>query len=309
MHYSILYRGPLSSCNYGCEYCPFAKRSETYAQLEGDRGALSRFVQWCGRAEVGDALSILFTPWGEALIRSWYQDAMAVLSQTPHVRKVAIQTNISCHLKWLDRCDLRKLALWCTYHPTETTRDRFLDRCVELDSRGVRYSVGIVGLQEHMNDAEWLRDRLNKNVYMWVNAYKRISSYYDESMLQTFEKIDPLFAINNTRHSSLGKSCRAGEEVFSVDGDGTMRRCHFIKQPIGSIYSADWKDCLRPMPCTAATCGCHIGYVHLCELGLYRVFKDGVLERIPCEPIWRVASKPEDVTQRRVALPQVSASG
>ena len=29
MNLSILYRGPLSSCNYGCEYCPFAKHRET----------------------------------------------------------------------------------------------------------------------------------------------------------------------------------------------------------------------------------------------------------------------------------------
>ncbi|MEN8446791.1 MAG: radical SAM protein, partial [Cyanobacteria bacterium J06555_13] len=29
MNLSILYRGPLLSCNYGCEYCPFAKRQQT----------------------------------------------------------------------------------------------------------------------------------------------------------------------------------------------------------------------------------------------------------------------------------------
>jgi DNA-binding CsgD family transcriptional regulator len=29
MKLDILYRGPLASCNYGCEYCPFAKRKDT----------------------------------------------------------------------------------------------------------------------------------------------------------------------------------------------------------------------------------------------------------------------------------------
>ena len=42
MKLSILYRGPLSSCNYACDYCPFAKRKESYAQLEVDRRALER---------------------------------------------------------------------------------------------------------------------------------------------------------------------------------------------------------------------------------------------------------------------------
>jgi hypothetical protein len=40
MKLSILYRGPLSSCNYGCDYCPFAKRVETSAEREADRRAL-----------------------------------------------------------------------------------------------------------------------------------------------------------------------------------------------------------------------------------------------------------------------------
>ena len=41
---SILYRGPLSSCNYGCEYCPFAKREESRAELEA-RGLAIRDVE------------------------------------------------------------------------------------------------------------------------------------------------------------------------------------------------------------------------------------------------------------------------
>ena len=40
MKLSILYRGPLSSCNYGCEYCPFAKHTETQAEHDADRAAL-----------------------------------------------------------------------------------------------------------------------------------------------------------------------------------------------------------------------------------------------------------------------------
>ena len=48
MNLSILYRGPLSSCNYACAYCPFAKRTETAAELAHDRdlpGAVRR-VGW-----------------------------------------------------------------------------------------------------------------------------------------------------------------------------------------------------------------------------------------------------------------------
>ena len=79
MNLSILYRGPLSSCNYACDYCPFAKRIETAAELAHDRECLDRFVSWVGTRTSG-ALGILFTPWGEALVRWWYQDALAALN-------------------------------------------------------------------------------------------------------------------------------------------------------------------------------------------------------------------------------------
>ncbi len=54
---SILYRGPLSSCNYDCPYCPFAKRQETAAELLVDRAALERFVCWipAGPRRIGSA--------------------------------------------------------------------------------------------------------------------------------------------------------------------------------------------------------------------------------------------------------------
>ena len=65
--WNILYRGPLSSCNYACGYCPFAKRRDTRAALARDAADLARFVDWVrGQRR---ALRVLFTPWGEALVR------------------------------------------------------------------------------------------------------------------------------------------------------------------------------------------------------------------------------------------------
>ena len=58
--WSILYRGPLSSCNYACEYCPFAKTHNTREELQDDEARLKRFAHWVeGRTE---EIGILFTP-------------------------------------------------------------------------------------------------------------------------------------------------------------------------------------------------------------------------------------------------------
>jgi MoaA/NifB/PqqE/SkfB family radical SAM enzyme len=280
MNLSILYRGPLSSCNYACGYCPFAKRTETAAELGHDRACLERFVGWVGGRSV-DAIGVLFTPWGEALVRRWYQDALASLTRMPHVRKAAIQTNLSCKLDWLDACDRTRLALWCTFHPTETTRERFLARCRDLVARGVRFSVGVVGMKEHFAEIAALRRELPADVYLWVNAYKREPDYYAPEAVAELTRIDPLFPINNRYHPSRGEPCRAGATVISVDGDGTIRRCHFIREPIGNLYAPDFERCLVERRCVNETCGCHIGHVHLDRLGLYETFGDGVLERVP----------------------------
>lgn len=287
LNLSILYRGPLSSCNYGCDYCPFAKRHETAAELAVDRQALARFVAWAAARGPDDRIAILFTPWGEALTRRWYREALVELSRMPHVERVAIQTNLAAPMDWVDRADARPLAFWATYHPGEVDRATFLGRCRELDRRRIRYSVGVVGLKEHQAEVLALRRELSPDVYLWINAYKRNPDYYDQADLELFERIDPLFPANNRRHPSLGRPCRTGRSVVSVDGEGTMRRCHFIREPIGNLYDPDFESTLIERPCTNATCSCHIGHVHLDDLQLGPVFGPGILERIPARPIWR----------------------
>lgn len=280
MKLTFLYRGPLSSCNYACEYCPFAKHQETDAEHAADAEALERFVAWV-EGRTGDQLSVFFTPWGEALIRRRYQRALARLSQLAHVEKVAIQTNLSCRLDWVEACDKSRLGLWATYHPGEVPRPRFLAQCWEAAERGVRFSVGVVGLKEHAGEIEALRRELPPHVYLWINAYKRVPDYYTAAEIDRFTELDPFFPLNNQRHPSRGRSCRTGASVLSVDGEGTLRRCHFVREPLGNLYQPGWEAALKDRPCSNDTCGCHIGYVHLDSLGLYQTFRDGVLERIP----------------------------
>jgi hypothetical protein len=67
MNLSILYRGPLSSCNYGCGYCPFAKRTETAAEPAHDRACLKRFVTSVG-GRSGDSIGVLYETFGDGVL-------------------------------------------------------------------------------------------------------------------------------------------------------------------------------------------------------------------------------------------------
>ncbi|MFI6335129.1 STM4011 family radical SAM protein [Streptomyces sp. NPDC050535] len=278
MDLTILYRGQLASCDYDCPYCPFAKRRDTTAELRTDRAALERFTTWAGEQHE-DRLSVLFTPWGEGLVRSWYRRALVELSHRPHVQRVAIQTNLSCRTDWLEEADRDTVALWCTYHPGQTPHERFLDKTRQLTALGVRFSVGVVGLPDHLEPALKLRAELPEQVYLWVNAAEG-HTYTDEQAAE-WTALDPLFPFSRHPHRSAGLPCRTGESVISVDGDGTVRRCHFVRSELGSLYDGSYRAALAPRPCPLTECDCHIGYVHLETLPLYDVFAGGVLERVP----------------------------
>jgi MoaA/NifB/PqqE/SkfB family radical SAM enzyme len=279
MKWSILYRGPLSSCNYSCQYCPFAKKKDSRTLLAEDALQLNKFINWV-ESRKNDSIGILFTPWGEALIRKHYQEAFIRLSQMPNVHKVSIQTNLSCALTWLEACKKDKVALWTTFHPTQTTSAQFLSKCQQLDKMQVKYSVGVVGFKEELGNIEEMRKKLSKKTYLWINALKKEADYYTPNDIYRMKASDPYVEFNLTNHPSKGLPCRAGHTTFSVNGVGDITRCHFIKEPIGNIYEADFEQNLFPRLCTNDTCGCHIGYVHLEALQMGKIFGERLLERI-----------------------------
>ena len=279
---ALLYRGTLSSCNYACDYCPFAKKQDSRAVLARDAREVGRFTEWVAAQD--RAISVLFTPWGEALVRRHYRAAMHTLATLPNVRKVALQTNLSGPLGWLadmDEASRAKIGLWCTYHPGQTTLARFVERCARLDAIGVRYSVGMVALREHYDAIRTLRAALPSRVYLWLNAYdRRGPGYYAADDLAWLDAIDPWFAQSRRPAPSRGKGCLAGEAALSVDCDGTLTRCHFVPEILGNLYQDELADLLQERSCPRFKCDCYIGYAQRKDLPFQRVFGAGVLARI-----------------------------
>jgi hypothetical protein len=297
MRVALLYRGPLASCNYSCDYCPFAKRPGQPGELEEDRAALERFVAFLRGREVG-GLSVLFTPRGEALHHAHYQRALVELSGLPGIERVAIQTNLSVEPeRWLEGAEPTRVGIWASYHPGQTTREAFLARCQSLRRRGVRFSVGMVGRRELLPEIEAIRAALPAEVYLWVNAFKHEGGELTAAEVARVERVDPLFSFSVALHRSRGRRCLAGERSLSVDGEGTLRRCHFVEEPLGNLYRpGELEAALAPRACPVETCRCHIGYLYLEELGLLGSFGEGFLERVP-DPVslTRLRQEPDRV--------------
>ena len=286
-HWNIYYRGSLSSCNYACGYCPFAKTKNSRAELWQDQTEVERFVLWA-QGQTQARMSLLFTPWGEALGHRYYRQALLDLSWTPSVHRVCIQTNLSAPVAEFEQACRQTLALWTTFHPDQVSVARFLARCHELDELGIRYSVGIVGLTEHLDAMENLRRSLPPEVYLWVNAYKRVPNNYTSSALNRIRAVDPHFNWNLQRYPSQGLSCQAGATHFTVDGNGDVRRCHFVGEVLTNIFTDNVEAALRPRLCPEESCGCYIGYIHRPQLGLQHLYRDDLLARIPAN--WPAAT-------------------
>ncbi|MCB5650240.1 hypothetical protein LIP58_12280, partial [Bifidobacterium breve] len=79
----------------------------------------------------GSPLNVLITPYGEALRYRYYMAAMAKISRYSHVQAGGIQTNASFNLSSLiatmqdNQGDLAKLRLWCSFHPSQVSKDVF----------------------------------------------------------------------------------------------------------------------------------------------------------------------------------------
>jgi len=277
MSLRITYRGSLDSCNYGCDYCPFSKREADKGRLSRDHDQLQRFGDWVARQQ--RSIRLLFTPWGEALIWPYYQNQLERLSQLDHVRSVTIQTNLSGKQDWLVRAKSEKIVLWATFHPSQTNLDKFVKQCLSALVQGARLSVGIVGLKENLGLLPALRDALPTQVYIWVNAYKDQVDYYRDKEIQFIKNFDAFFDFNLHDHASRGRACHTGESAFTVDGDGNIRRCHFIEDTIGNIYDYRPDSVLQQRPCTAAKCECYIGYIHLKDLAFRKHFGPDFFER------------------------------
>lgn len=279
---TIRYRGPLSGCNYDCAYCPFAKTKDSRATLAEDRRALDRFCDWAEQRN--GPLSILFTPWGEALVRQYYREAMTRLSHLPHLQTVAIQTNLSRSPDWAAGADPRRIAFWVTWHPTQTRLAPFLARLAALDRLGIAYSVGVVAVRAHFGAIAELRAALPPDVYLWINAEESLQGRYAAEEVEQLVAIDPLFELNNRSYASAGLDCAAGRSSITVRGDGSAWRCHLVDVAIGNIYDSDFDRALKPRACPQSACNCHIGYGELDALDFSGLFGAGLTERRASAP-------------------------
>ncbi len=283
----LYYRGVLTSCNYTCGYCPFAKHAPSPAEVLRDQHALVAFTDAVARLPLDERLLILLTPYGEGLIHPHYAVAMARLSNLPQVEAVSVQTNLSIEAETLlERlktagAQFHKIKLWATYHPTMTDVITFSQKVNAL-SKHVDLCAGMVAAPtpEALCEARALRDKLHPSVYLWLNALAKHKRRYTSAQIEALCAIDPFFdyEFNKLRPSP---ECRAGKTAFFIEADGEIKPCHMVKKNLGHFLK-DGLDALVATPtCRRPICDCYLAYNNVPDPRLEQFFGRTLPFRLP----------------------------
>jgi MoaA/NifB/PqqE/SkfB family radical SAM enzyme len=283
----VLFRTRLEWCNYTCSYCPWNAElnrvpPEVFRQ---DEARLLRVLDRV--AELPAPVEFFITPKAEYLILPYWRRAVRRLLALPQVERVTVQTNLSFDLRaFLDESEVYKLALWTTYHPTQVDEaglEQLHAKWGLLQQRGIPFSVGIVGTHDALPHLEALRQRLDRRVYLWVNAYQREPNYYSAAELERIRAIDSWFDLNNQQYPSLGQPCLAGHRAVYLDDEGDLRRCFFVGEVFANLFRDGWATLDGPRACPKATCHCYVGHMHIVELDFRRIYGQYLAARIPRE--------------------------
>ena len=283
MTYTFYYRNYLKNCNYKCEYCPFHKYTASEKMIERDKKYLYKFIKFI--KSLNKKVKIFFAPKGEALIYDYYKEALVYLSYLENVDEMVIQTNLSGTLEWIDKLNSNKLILWASYHPDQVDAEKFFTQVKKLINYNIKFTVGTVGIKNNFTKIKEMKDLLSRldkyKPYMWINSFKDEKNYYNSEEIKFLQEIDPLFEINLKDYESKGLECKAGESIFFLDWNGNVHRCWQYKVKIGNIYSDNLTSIKVLDKCEKNICGCYIGYSHIKNLKLEKVYRKSLLGRIP----------------------------
>jgi len=247
------YRGSLKSCNYSCNYCPFAKNKNcSKEELADDRKNLEFFVTSLleKTGSDGTKCAVQIVPYGEALIHRYYWKALARLSNNNFIEAAGAQTNLSFDIdKMIEEYTRNgglasKLRLWCTFHPQMVTADRFLSQCRKLSGYGILYCAGAVGNPRDTSQIQYLRQHLPDNVYLFINKMDGLKRRYTEDEIKNFMEIDDYFWLELKHHKADISKCTGS---LFADAAGNIKRCNICKPAKG-------------VSCIRKECSCYLSY-------------------------------------------------
>ncbi len=277
----IYFRGSLRSCNYSCSYCSFGKKTDK-TDKENEQQVLYRFNEVISHWE--NPLKIMLIPYGEGLIHDYYRESMIRLSLLPQVEGISCQTNLSFNPRLFIeqigqlQANVKRIKLWASFHPEMVDIESFVDKVHFLFHSGIDICVGIVGNKKYKEIILVLREKIDKRIYLFINALQGKAESLDKDEIAFFTSIDPLFPFDYKNAKAEITRCRGRHNTVFIDTSGKIYPCPRNPVMIGNIL--DGKPFNVPV-CHKKRCDCYIAYSNLEDTFITRMMGEGAFWRIP----------------------------
>lgn len=293
----VWYICDLSLCNFDCAYCASGSpetgggrsRTEMWKTPDGpDR--LHRILGWI--AKLPYAVGLRLQTIGEPFVSDEFLAAASHMTQEPNIRFVELVTNGSLLTGRLGKmrdehnADVAKLALWITFHHTQTTIARLLENALAAKQQGAFVVVNALLFPDQLELVRELHAQceahgLPTNVDLGQDFNDAYGGHELIPLAADVGRYRSQSLITNARMASLsvvaaaspkGLNCSAGHDYIFIDPAGAVFPCFAYRRyvcdsQLGSSLDPDFIPRLRAeryRPCAVDKgCTCKEDFLHL----------------------------------------------
>lgn len=234
-------------------------------QTEWDPGKYLKVIERFG--DLPFRVNVRIGVGGETFINKTVVEGARRLSNQSNTDTVNLISNLSFkyfqYQKIFRGFDLSKVALVCSFHPTEIKDiDSWIDTA-EAVNKDVDLAIVLVAWPPLMDQLQANKHRLeDRGLEVFVQAFhgwhdeKKFPESYSDEERQLLRSV--FYSQHDYDHMVDLKQpgdCYAGVDYMYVDINGNVSRCGTYKTPIGNIFS-DVRLLEKPSPCPGTECWC-----------------------------------------------------
>lgn len=260
-------------CNYKCPYCPqthdrFARIGK-YAAHAFDNYPLAKWVNAFSYHFQERRLSLVITGGEPMLDRENMVPLLKQLTAMPAVECIRIDTNASGKLDNFKEVDPEKIILNCSYHPSQVSKESFLNAIKQLLYFG--YKIGMVNFIMGTDNFDIFKKVKEEIFELGIpinpNPQFNLEGPYSTEHLAVLKEELPRadFLYKTQGLSPYGNKCLFPSLAYQMDQTGKIHvGCH--PQASGSFFENSLPPTfIGPVPCPNNSCMC---------LDMYSFLKD-----------------------------------
>lgn len=251
-------------CNYSCPYCTQthnrdAAKGKGFTAHAFDNFPLAKWIQAFERHFADRRLSLLLTG-GEPLVdRKSMMPFLTFLTEFSNTECIRIDTNGWWRADLYNGLDKSKITLMCTFHPSQTSAERFFSRIDAILDAGFRigmvnYVMNADNMPHYLEFKEVLR---SKGVPLHPNPLWGEGGDYSQEDLELLQhELSEADFRYRSGESPYGKKCLFPSLGYELDYKGNIHvGCHpaaqgnFFDEALPRVFAG-------PVPCPHHSCVC-----------------------------------------------------